>query len=197
MNKLINDHRLILILVVACILFIILIAATDEKPIVVSYYGEQTNLRQLESEIKTLSCDDHLGQGILTCYNTFEEMLQANNCKIGSNRGEIFCGSDSLIGTKDTAADVVSTEGINGTLYATLWKDVYYEGSSRALYQDYNDLNSIYFNDETSSVTVSSSTIIFRHVNFYQGLPLYSSVDDLRDYNFNDETSSVARGIYR
>jgi hypothetical protein len=197
MDKTKNKKRLIPALVVTCILVLILVAATDEKTIIVSYYGEEANLRQLESNIKTLSCDDHIGKGILTCYNTFEEMLQANNCKIGSNRGEIFCGLDSLAGKKDTTAEAESSKGINGTLYATLWKDVYYEGSSRSLYQDYNDLNSINFNDETSSVTVSSSTTIFRHINFYQGLPLYSSVDDLRDYNFNDVTSSVARGIYR
>jgi len=83
--------KLIPMLIVASILIFILIAATYEKPIMVNYYGTRADLRQLESRIDTLGCDDHLGQGILTCYNTSEEMLTANHCKIGANRGLIYC----------------------------------------------------------------------------------------------------------
>ncbi len=91
MNKQINKIRLISILAFSCILISILIAATSENPIIVSYYGERADLRQLESRIDDLGCDDHLGKGILTCYNTPEEMLAANHCKFGANRGEIIC----------------------------------------------------------------------------------------------------------
>lgn len=91
MDKLMNGKKLIPILIVACFLIFILIAATYEEPIMVFYYGEKADFRQLESCIEELSCDDHLGQGILTCYNTFEEARVANNCRIGANRGVIYC----------------------------------------------------------------------------------------------------------
>lgn len=91
MDKLMNGKKLIPALIVACIFIFILIAATYEEPIMVFYYGEKADLRQLESHFEELGCDDHLGPGILTCYNTFEEAMEANNCRIGSNRGVIYC----------------------------------------------------------------------------------------------------------
>lgn len=91
MDKLINGKKLILVLIIASILIFILIAATYEKPIMVYYYGGRADLRQLESRIEELGCDDHLGPGRLTCYNTFEESMAANHCRIGANRGLIYC----------------------------------------------------------------------------------------------------------
>lgn len=91
MDKHIVGKKLIPMLIVASILIFILIAATYEAPIMVNYYGIRADLRQLESRIEELSCDDHLGHGILTCYNTSEEMLAANHCKVGANRGVIYC----------------------------------------------------------------------------------------------------------
>jgi hypothetical protein len=91
MNKLRYRKRLVVISIVTCLLISVLIAATYEEPIMVNYYGTRADLRQLESRIDELGCDDHLGKGILTCYNTPEEMLAANHCKFGANRGEIIC----------------------------------------------------------------------------------------------------------
>ena len=91
MNRFISKKKAFPVLLVFCIIIIMLVAATYEKPIMVNYYGEKADLRQLESRIEDLGCDDHLGECILTCYNTPEEMLAVNNCEFGTNRGEIIC----------------------------------------------------------------------------------------------------------
>jgi len=91
MDKLMNRKRLVVMSVVACLMISVLIAATYEEPIMVNYYGTRADLRQLHSQFDELGCDDHFGKGILTCYNTPEEMLAANHCKFGANRGEIIC----------------------------------------------------------------------------------------------------------
>jgi hypothetical protein len=91
MNHLRNRKKLVVISIVAFLLIFLLIAATYEEPIMVNYYGTKADLRQLHSQFDELGCDDHLGKSILTCYNTPEEMLAANHCKFGANRGEIIC----------------------------------------------------------------------------------------------------------
>jgi hypothetical protein len=79
------------VLIVSSIIIFVFIAATYKEPIMVNYYGKRADLRQLENRIEELGCDDHLGPGILTCYNTFEESMAANHCRIGANRGVIYC----------------------------------------------------------------------------------------------------------
>lgn len=91
MDDLKNWKKLLPVLIVICILVALLIAATYEEPIMVDYYGSRADLRILHNQIEELGCDDHLGPGILTCYNTFEESMAANHCRIGANRGVIFC----------------------------------------------------------------------------------------------------------
>jgi hypothetical protein len=91
MNQLRNRKKLVVMSIVAFLLFSVLIAATSEEPIMVDYYGTRADLRQLHSQFDELGCDDHLGKGILTFYNAPEEMLAANHCMFGANRGEIIC----------------------------------------------------------------------------------------------------------
>jgi len=166
----------------------LMVGATNESPVMAFYYGTKMPVKVLRVSIENLSCDDHLGKGILTCYNSFAEMLKANNCTMGPGR-DIRCE------TKSSAEAQKSSEYLpEGTLYTILWEHINYSGDNFACYFDYNDLRTVDFQDITSSVDVFAGTILWEDIN-YNGSStyLFADISDLRTRGFNDITSSVER----
>jgi hypothetical protein len=188
MMKVKSSIQKIGLLMLVCIFLSLMIGATNEPPIMAYYYGTKMPVKLLRENTENLSCDDHLGKGILTCYNSFAEMLKANNCTMGPGRN-IRCDVTSSADAKKSREFLPE-----GTLYAILWQHMNYSGDNFVCYFDYNDLRTVDFQDVTSSVDVFAGTILWEDIN-YEGNStyLFADISDLRTRGFNDITSSVER----
>lgn len=153
------------------------------------YYGELVPFGELLAEGIEPHCHDGLGPGIITCYDTNEELAAAT-------------GLDLRGADKAAVQHLRSTGAVPEILcdyYSIVWQDINYGGRNFALCYDYNDFRTINFNDITSSIEIPSGagySTYFQHVNFGGDKRSFNSnVSDLRDYDFNDVISSSIEGL--
>lgn len=146
--------------------------------VMASYRGTQVSLEWLLRNREAVSCDDHLGHGIISCYDSHTEMMAS--LKSGKVSAQA-CGT-------------------HGTQYATIWEHFGYSGSSFTLFYDYSNLGSIGWNDRISAVQVVSgcSARFFQNAGYDSGafggpIPYSENTWYVGDV-FNDQFSSVSRG---
>lgn len=199
MSKIKMSAVLLLVSVTAIFLMGAGPGGTDETQIMVYYYGQKVPMAQLTAKVESLSCDDHLGAGVLTCYNSFEELLKANNCQLGKE-GSVACAANNYgVSPSSRGGDSASSPTSYcpyNTLYATVFEHINYGGQNRAFYYDYNDFRSIGFNDMASSirVTTSCAATLYQDIN-YGGTSKYFNANhpDFTQISFNDKASSITK----
>ncbi|MCS7251728.1 MAG: beta/gamma crystallin family protein [Thermoflexus sp.] len=161
-------------------------AGTTSVP--VWYYGQLLPLRELiEREIQP-HCHDGRGPGVITCYNTNEELAAATGLDLpGVDRARV----EQL---RQSGAVVP----VACAYYAVLWEHAHYGGRNFALCYDYNDLRSVYFNDIASSIFMPSGagvSTFFELTNFEGDWQTFNvSIPDLQFCSFDDRISSARRG---
>jgi len=153
------------------------------------YYGELVPFGELLAKGIEPHCHDGLGSGVITCYDTNEELAAAT-------------GID-LPGVDKAAVQHLRTTGAVSQVlcnyYSIVYEHINYGGRNFALCYDYNDFRSINFNDITSSIYIpygAGYSTYFQHINYGGDKRSFnSSVSDLRDYDFNDVISSAYKGL--
>lgn len=165
------------------------VPASKESPYVpVWYYGRLVPFEELLNQGIQPHCHDGRGPGVITCYNTNEELAAATGLDLpGVDRAKV-----------EQLRQTGTVLPIQCPYYAVVWEDTYYGGRNFALCYDYNDFRSINFNDLTSSISIPSgagASTYFEHINFGGDRRTFSvSIPDLRLYNLNDAISSARRG---
>lgn len=152
------------------------------------YYGRLVPFEELLNQGIEPHCHDGRGPGVITCYNTNEELAAATGLDlpgVDRDRVEQLRRSGAVLPAQCA-------------YYAVVWQDIYYGGRNFALCYDYNDFRSINFNDITSSIFIPSgagASTYFEHINYGGDQRTFTmSIPDLRAYNFNDVISSARRG---
>ncbi|MCS7351636.1 hypothetical protein [Thermoflexus sp.] len=152
------------------------------------YYGRLVPIGERLARGVEPKCHDGLGPGILTCYDTNEELAAATGLDLpGVDRARV----EQL---RQSGAVVP----VGCAYYAVLWEHASYGGRNFVLCYDYNDLRSVHFNDIASSIFIPSGAGVsayFEHINFGGDRRTFTvSIPDLQVYSFNDRISSARRG---
>jgi len=152
------------------------------------YYGRLVPFEDLLKQGVEPHCHDGRGPGIITCYNTNEELAAATGLDLpGIDRTKV-----------ETLRRTGAVAPAQCAYYAVIWEHIYFGGRNFALCYDYNDFRSINFNDQTSSIFIpsgSGASTYFEDINYGGGRRTFTtSIPDLRTHNFNDVISSARRG---
>jgi hypothetical protein len=184
-----------MMIVVGLVLCTVLLVGFDSRPGWgdptgrVWYRGELVPIGVLLDEGIEPHCHDALGKGIVTCYESDEELAAATGWDVpGTDKAKV----ESLRSTG------VSSIQPAATYYAVVYEAINYGGRNFYLVYDYNDFRAIYFNDITSSISIpwdAGTSRYYAAINYSgDSIPFSSSVADLRSYNFNDVISSARKG---
>ncbi|WP_322798839.1 hypothetical protein [Thermoflexus sp.] len=161
-------------------------AGTASVP--VWYYGQLVSIEELIQRGIQPHCHDGRGPGVITCYDTNEELAATTGLDLpGVDRARV----EQL---RQSGAVVP----VGCAYYAVLWEHASYGGRNFVLCYDYNDLRSVHFNDIASSIFIPSGAGVsayFEHINFGGDRRTFTvSIPDLQVYSFNDRISSARRG---
>jgi hypothetical protein len=135
-------------------------------------------------------CHDGLGPGIITCYDTKEELAAAT--------GVDLAGVDQAIVEELRASGAVAQ--VRGSWYACVWDGVGLTGRSFLLSSDYSNFREILFDNITSSIQIPAGA---GYSSYFAG-PQYgppsmafnATEPDLRIFGFDNMISSARKGSY-
>ena len=136
-------------------------------------------------------CHDGLGPGIITCYDTKEELVAATGADLsGVDRAEV---------ERLRASGAVTQ--VQGDWYACVWEGIGLTGRSFLLQHDeYRDFQEILFDNITSSIEIPAGA----GYSTYYAEPGYeggnwafcTTKTDLSLYGFDNMISSARKGYY-
>ena len=154
------------------------------------YYGELVPFGTLLDKGVVPHCHDGLGSGVLTCFDTNEELSAA----IGVD----LPGVDSAAVERLRATGAVTQA--DAAFFSILYEHIGFGGRSVALSADCDDLRKIFFDDITSSIEIPAgagySTYFLEPGYAGPNWIFARSVSDLRAAGCNDAISSARRGWY-
>lgn len=154
------------------------------------YYGKLVPFGTLLEKGLVPHCHDGLGSGVLTCYDTNEELSAA----IGVD----LPGVDEAAVERLRATGAVAPAGTS--FYSIVYEHVDFGGRNVALGADCDDFGKIFFDNITSSIQVldgAGYSTYFMEPGYGQPSWLLDrSVADLRTAGCNDVISSARRGWY-
>ena len=154
------------------------------------YYGQLVPFGELLDEGVVPQCHDGLGPGVITCYDTKEELAAAT--------GVGLAGVDKVVVERLRSASTVAQ--VQGDWYACLHDGIGLKGDSFLLMYDYPDLKKALFDNITSSIEIPGGA----GYSTYYADPGYGGINwafcttknDLRPYGLDNMISSVRRGCY-
>lgn len=151
------------------------------------YYGGLAPFSELLDKGVVPQCHDGSKEGILTCYNTAEELAAATGLGLP--------GVDLAAAEGYRAAGTVTP--MQATYYAVVYEHVGYGGSACALSLDLADFRIIEFDNITSSIWIppdAGSSIYYEKINYGEPAWVFrTSIDDLSRAGCNDMISSARR----
>jgi hypothetical protein len=154
------------------------------------YHGELVPFGELLDKGVVPQCHDGLGPGVITRYDTREELAAAS--------GVDLTGVDTAAVERLRASGAVAE--VQGDWYACLHDGIGLTGDSFLLWHDYADLKEILFDNITSSIEIPP---VAGYSTYYAGpgygapsWAFYTTIRDLGPYGLDNMISSVRRGYY-
>ncbi|NLT72762.1 MAG: hypothetical protein GXX94_01005 [Chloroflexi bacterium] len=154
------------------------------------YCGQRVPFGELLDRGVVPQCHDGMGRGIITCYDTKEELAAATGVGLaGVDRDEV-----ERLRSSGTVAQV------QGAWYACLHNGIDLTGDSFLLMYDYANLRDVLFDNITSSIEIPTGAGYSSYYTDpdYAGISwaFYTTKTDLRPYGLDNVISSVRRGYY-
>jgi len=154
------------------------------------YHGQLTPFGELLDKGVVPQCHDGMGRGMLTCYDTKEELAAAT--------GVDLTGVDRVAVEQLRSAGIVAQ--VQADWYACLYDGLGLTGDSVLLWHDYTDLKEVLFDNITSSIEIPGGA---GYSSYYadsdyggSSWAFCTTKADLGPYGLDNMISSVRKGYY-